>query len=188
MQYKQAFLVAISVVLAVENYIAYHDVIALTPKIVTRSWMPTSIHNLSVLDSSPQFSKRMGSRSRAHTRYHYLLLAKKKSCNDIEDVNTFSVEDGDGNVSDTVRVRIWRALASGEELTLKQLGRIVGECQLGNLSDHLSHVEKQAKTLKNKNPQWKERRGLDVANQRKIEKLRLITRRGNRNEVFIRLG
>ena len=99
--------------------------------------------------------------------------------------------DGFEEINDTIRVRIWRALAPGDELTLKQLGSIVGERQLGDLKDHLSHVEKQAKTLKNKSNQWRERRGLVSIygdNNRKIEKLRLITRRGKKNIVYIRLG
>lgn len=99
--------------------------------------------------------------------------------------------DNNEEISDTVRVRIWKALAPGDELTLKKLGSIVGERQLGDLKDHLSHVEKQAKTLKNKSNEWKERRGLVAIygdNNRKIEKLRLIKRRGKKNIVYIRLG
>jgi hypothetical protein len=96
-------------------------------------------------------------------------------------------DDGDSEEEneDTVRVRIWRALASGEELSLKQLGSIVGERK--DLKSHLGHVEKQAKTLKNKSNEWWERRGLSITNSQKINKLRLIKRR-DRKEIYVRLG
>ena len=89
---------------------------------------------------------------------------------------------------DTTRVRIWRVLASGEEHSLKQLGAAVGERGLGDLKVHLQHVEKQAKTLKNKNEKWRERRGLPTTNVKAVNKLRIKLRRGNKNEVFIRLA
>jgi hypothetical protein len=94
-------------------------------------------------------------------------------------------DDEDGK--DTVRVRIWRVLASGEEMTLKQLGSAVGERRLGDLKAHLTHVEKQAKTLGSKSPEWRIRRGLSGDNVQKINKMRLKIRRGDRNEVCIRL-
>ncbi len=109
-------------------------------------------------------------------------------------------ENDDDN--DTIRVRIWRALSSGEEMTLQQLGKAVGErnMKMGDLKHHLSHVEKQAKTLKNKSLQWRKRRGLfdsdtDTTamnttrfNNRKVDKLRLIQRRGKKNIVYVKLG
>jgi hypothetical protein len=98
-----------------------------------------------------------------------------------------SSDDGDSEEEneDTIRVRIWRALASGEELSLKQLGSIVGERK--NLRSHLGHVEKQAKTLKNKSNEWRERRGLSITDSQKINKLRVIKRR-DRKEIHVRLG
>ena len=84
---------------------------------------------------------------------------------------------------DTVRVRIWKALASADkELSLKQLGAIVGERHLGELKSHLVHVEKQAKTFGNKSREWKERRGLLVGKrkQAKIQK-----RKGEKGMVYI---
>jgi len=95
-------------------------------------------------------------------------------------------KDGEGNTMDTIRVRIWRALASGEELSLKELGAIVGERRLGELKSHLTHVEKQAKTIKNKKDQWKERRGLSNINDRKLHKQRVQIRRGGKNEIFVK--
>lgn len=89
---------------------------------------------------------------------------------------------------DTTRVRIWRALASRKELTLKQLGAAVGERRQGDLKAHLQHVEKQAKTLKNKNAEWRERRGLSATDTKKVNKLRIKTRRGKDNEVLVWLG
>ena len=118
----------------------------------------------------------------------------------------FSDDAGDkqGGVEDddTIRVRIWRALASGQELSLKQLGKVVGERK--DLKSHLVHVEKQAKNLKNKKKEWFQRRGLisqsttsseddddeDVlsSNIRRTKKLRLVKRRGNKGETYIRLA
>jgi hypothetical protein len=64
----------------------------------------------------------------------------------------------------------------------------VGERRQEGLKAHLQHVEKQAKTLKNKNAEWRKRRGLPTANVKRINKLRIKTRLGNKNEVYIRLG
>mmetsp|Transcript_3636 Transcript_3636/g.4127 ORF Transcript_3636/g.4127 Transcript_3636/m.4127 type:complete len:165 (-) Transcript_3636:172-666(-) len=89
---------------------------------------------------------------------------------------------------DTIRVRIWKALASGKELSLKQLGAVVGEGQQGDLRAHLVHVEKQAKTLKNKNVDWRKRRGLPTTNVKKTNKLRIKIRKEGKNDVYIRLG
>ncbi|KAL7523300.1 hypothetical protein ACHAXR_000116, partial [Thalassiosira sp. AJA248-18] len=61
---------------------------------------------------------------------------------------------------DTIRVRIWRALASGDELSMTQLCKQVGERNRGDLRSHLKHVERQAKTIRNKSSEWRERRGL----------------------------
>ena len=93
--------------------------------------------------------------------------------------------------TDTVRVRIWRVLASssGEEITLKQLGGMVGERRLGELKSHLQHVTKQAKTLKNKNNKWRDRRGLSTYyDTKRIDKLRIRIRRGKNNDVHVRLN
>ena len=101
----------------------------------------------------------------------------------------FGVSSDDGNSEEeseeTVRVRIWRALASGDELSLKQLGSIVGERK--DLKSHLSHVEKQAKTLKNKSNEWRERRGLSITASQKVNKLRVI-KRVDRKQIHVRLG
>ena len=89
---------------------------------------------------------------------------------------------GDGEPTDTVRVRIWRALASGEELSMRELGAAVGERRQGELRAHLKHVEKQAQTLRNKSIRWRERRGLDPDTCR----ARLVTRT-KQKEIFLRL-
>ena len=60
-----------------------------------------------------------------------------------------SSEPGGEGVADTIRVRIWRALASGEELSLAELSRTVGVSSYGDLRSHLRHVERQASTLSN---------------------------------------
>mmetsp|Transcript_29313 Transcript_29313/g.62234 ORF Transcript_29313/g.62234 Transcript_29313/m.62234 type:complete len:171 (+) Transcript_29313:128-640(+) len=96
---------------------------------------------------------------------------------------------------DTIRVRIWRALASGDEITMTELSNRVGERNRGNLRSHLVHVERQAKTIGNKSSEWRERRGLPpLAKTGESggpgggpKRLRLKMRRGAKNEVFIRL-
>mmetsp|Transcript_1164 Transcript_1164/g.2438 ORF Transcript_1164/g.2438 Transcript_1164/m.2438 type:complete len:175 (-) Transcript_1164:111-635(-) len=95
---------------------------------------------------------------------------------------------------DTIRVRIWRALASGDELSMTQLCKQVGERSRGDLRSHLTHVERQAKTIRNKSNEWRVRRGLSsLANMEGggsavvgAKKLRLKMRKG-KNELFIRL-
>lgn len=103
---------------------------------------------------------------------------------------------GGNGAEDTIRVRIWRELASGKEMTLKQLGVAVGERRIGELKSHLVHVEKQSKTLTNKSIQWRQRRGLcspEIGNTdeskelRRTNKLRIRMRKGSQNQVFIRL-
>mmetsp|Transcript_26441 Transcript_26441/g.40958 ORF Transcript_26441/g.40958 Transcript_26441/m.40958 type:complete len:203 (+) Transcript_26441:30-638(+) len=108
---------------------------------------------------------------------------------------TFS-EMGENGAEDTIRVRIWRELASGEEVSLKQLGTAVGERRMGELKSHLAHVERQSKTLVNKSVQWRQRRGLlspgnsnfdETKEMRRTNKLRIITRKGRQNQVFVQL-
>ena len=94
-----------------------------------------------------------------------------------EDLNTEEL--------DTIRVRIWKALSSsnGKELSMRQLGSIVGERRIGDLKSHLVHVEKQAKTLNNKSKEWKHRRGLNE----KRKKAKIIKRREKGGMVHIKL-
>lgn len=99
----------------------------------------------------------------------------------------------DRKEEDTIRVRIWRVLASGEEISLSDLSKAVGcAVRKGELRSHLSHVEKQAKTLKNKSSEWRIRRGLlpkeEIGNNKKQKSLKLIqSKRGPRNELYLRL-
>jgi len=89
---------------------------------------------------------------------------------------------------DTIRVRIWRALADGEELSLSKLSNAVGERRRGELRSHLAHVERQAKTLRNKSDEWRIRRGLPPASKGVTSKrVRLKIRKGTKNEMFVRL-
>ena len=101
---------------------------------------------------------------------------------------------------DTIRVKIWRALASGEEMRLSELGNTVGERRMGELRSHLVHVERQAKTLRNKPDEWRIRRGIvrpvDIKSGDEVnehlspfafkKKIRLKMRKGKGNDVFIR--
>ena len=107
-----------------------------------------------------------------------------------------SNEEEEG-AEDTIRIKIWRALASGDELSLSQLGQAVGERRLGELRSHLGHVEKQAKTLRDKSDDWKVRRGLlpdaqsndnDPSPFASKSKVRLKTRKGKKNEILVKLA
>ena len=106
-------------------------------------------------------------------------------------------EEAEEGTEDTIRVRIWRALAGGDELSLSQLGQAVGERRLGELRSHLSHVERQSKTLRNKSDDWKVRRGLlpdaqsnddDPSPFASKAKVRLRTRKGKKNEILVKLA
>lgn len=112
--------------------------------------------------------------------------------------------------NDTIRVRIWRALANYDELTLKQLGALVGEKNLGDLQSHLDHVLKQAKTFQNKSDEWKRRRdvlfvksvkdSVNVGESLKLnntdtfesdtklrKRVKITKRRGTKGNIFIRM-
>ena len=84
-----------------------------------------------------------------------------------------------------------------ETVRVRKYGRRMGE-----LRSHLVHVERQAKTLRNKSDEWRIRRGLvrpgDIKSGDKVnedlsplafkKKIRLRMRKGKGNEVFIRLA
>ncbi len=95
----------------------------------------------------------------------FFLFSSRQGQRDEDFGNQLGDIDGEGR--DTIRVRIWKALVSsscnGEELSIRQLGSLVGERRLGDLKSHLVHVEKQAKTVGNKSKEWKQRRGLEEA-------------------------
>jgi hypothetical protein len=119
-----------------------------------------------------------------------ILSTSKILRNDLRPRLTEGPKEGNSDM-ETIRVRIWRALADGEELSLTQLSKIVGEGRLGELRSHLTHVERQAKTLGNKSNEWRLRRGLvpiedDFSVHHK--RLRIKMRKGKKNELFIRLG
>ena len=118
-----------------------------------------------------------------HFKYSIILAAADKR-NQVG--NTIPESDPE----DTVRVRIWRVLAAspGEEMTLKELGTKVGERRTGELRNHLQHVKKQSETLQNKKKEWKQRRGLPLSDTKRTDKLRVRIRRGQKNEVYIKLA
>jgi hypothetical protein len=114
--------------------------------------------------------------------------------------NNKSQDHGDDNTpaDDTIRVRIWRALAKHGELSLKELGSLVGERNLGDLQSHLTHVSKQAKTFGKKSNEWKMRRNVlfesssnennddVVASTKKLRKrVKILKRRGPKGHIFI---
>lgn len=116
---------------------------------------------------------------------HHAQGSLSQSQINVDDYSTSNCTGSD--TEDTIRVRIWCALASGEELTLQELGRKIGHHK--DIRSHLKHVAKQAETLKNKSSEWKERRGLptDDQNPQKLHKLRLRLRQGKRNETLVQL-
>mmetsp|Transcript_8397 Transcript_8397/g.15261 ORF Transcript_8397/g.15261 Transcript_8397/m.15261 type:complete len:187 (-) Transcript_8397:442-1002(-) len=111
-----------------------------------------------------------------------------------ENVDKHNTNHADDPEKDTIRVRIWRALAFGDELSMTQLSKQVG-VRRGDLRSHLTHVERQAKTIGNKKNEWRVRRGLsslaELGDGGSVgggpKKLRLKMRKGAKNEVFIRL-
>jgi hypothetical protein len=106
----------------------------------------------------------------------------------VSESSTIADPLGTSEDEETIRVRIWRALAAGEELTLQQLGKAVGHHR--DLRSHLKHVARQAESLTNKSDNWRRRRGLptDGIEKRNSDKRRLMIRKGNRrNETFVRL-
>lgn len=117
-----------------------------------------------------------------------LQMTTKQSSDDSSSSTNDTVIEED----DTIRVRIWRALvaAAGDELSLRQLGSIVGERK--DLKSHLVHVEKQAKTIGNKSKEWRERRGLLLENldssSRKLNKKLRIVKRRDRKEIYVKLS
>jgi hypothetical protein len=126
-------------------------------------------------------------RGMCREKYHRLLLlaVENKKDNGMDAPPDDDDDDSkEEEEEDTVRVRIWRALATGQEFSLQQLGAAVGQHR--DLLSHLKHVEKQAMTLKNKNAEWRERRGLPMDNVPKVNKLRLQRRR-KKKELFLRL-
>jgi len=105
-------------------------------------------------------------------------------------------DENDDIQEDTIRVRIWQALSTGEEKSITALAKAVGQSrQISELKSHLIHVEKQAKTISNKSMGWKERRGLISSggcfNVNQINKLRLEKRwkkgGGKKVELHVRL-
>jgi hypothetical protein len=116
------------------------------------------------------------------------VFAFLKSKKEDEDVAP-SGKDSYSEELDTVRVRIWRQLADGKELSLTQLSNAVGERKLGNLRSHLTHVEKQAKTIRNKSDEWRVRRGLSPVGSEAgaPRQMKLRFRKGKKNEMFVRI-
>lgn len=119
--------------------------------------------------------------------YSPLPLARSYNQSDATSSTPKEAEESDSDEElDTIRVRIWRQLADGKELSLSQLSNAVGERRLGELRSHLTHVEKQAKTIRNKSDDWRTRRGLaPVAGAPR--KMKLKFRKGKKNETFIRI-
>eukprot|EP00554_Chaetoceros_debilis_P010464 CAMPEP_0194110352 /NCGR_PEP_ID=MMETSP0150-20130528/9635_1 /TAXON_ID=122233 /ORGANISM="Chaetoceros debilis, Strain MM31A-1" /LENGTH=189 /DNA_ID=CAMNT_0038799519 /DNA_START=253 /DNA_END=822 /DNA_ORIENTATION=+ len=164
---------------------------------------PTTYINIKASTSSVLLSKRRrrnGGHASSNPSLDNLGRIGRAQNEDIQNLDSVSslpslnppvTDDGE---RDTIRVRIWRALASanGEELSLKQLGSIVGQRNLSDLRSHLTHVERQAKTYRNKSFEWKERRGLSSINSdgnstNEIKKIKLRKRSGDRGMIFFRL-
>jgi hypothetical protein len=118
--------------------------------------------------------------------------SKSSNKNPVGDIDRSELTE-ESKENDTIRVRIWKALVAtkGQEVSLKKLGAMVGERNIGDLRSHLTHVERQAKTFGNKSDEWKQRRGLMVdsgdGTTSPTQKVKLKSRRGDRGLTFIRL-
>jgi hypothetical protein len=66
------------------------------------------------------------------------------------DANDIDGPLGDPEEEETIRARIWRAPADGEERTLQDLGKAIGHSR--DLRSHLKHVARQAETLSETSP------------------------------------
>lgn len=131
--------------------------------------------------------------------YHAVDDSATNHYNDRDDQQEENDGEADETPDDTIRVRIWRALAKHGELSLKELGSLVGERHLGDLQSHLAHVSKQAKTFGNKSNEWKIRRHVyfeesctdeknDAASAKKLRKtVKILKRKGPKGTVFIRM-
>jgi hypothetical protein len=109
---------------------------------------------------------------------------RMSQCRTTRAVQSLGDEDIAEEPGDTIRVRLWRALASGEKLSLTELAKAAGESRrLSDLKSHLVHVEKQAKTLKNKSSEWRERRGIspNVCKKMRLKKTRV------KKEIYFQL-
>ena len=138
------------------------------------------------------------STSRDHKHILLRLRSSKRTGNNNETDQEDEDESNNSNNTqqpevDTIRVRIWRALAesskSKEEISITQLSKRLGENK-SDVRSHLKHVERQAKTIRNKSDEWRARRGLSPADGSSggvPKKVQLKKRRGAKNEVFIRL-
>mmetsp|Transcript_1179 Transcript_1179/g.2132 ORF Transcript_1179/g.2132 Transcript_1179/m.2132 type:complete len:242 (-) Transcript_1179:1584-2309(-) len=139
-----------------------------------------------------------GRKTCGYNLFHAVDGSATNHYNDNEDQQEEN-DEADETPDDTIRVRIWRALAKHGELSLKELGSLVGERHLGDLQSHLAHVSKQAKTFGNKSNEWKIRRHVyfeesstdeknDTASAKKLRKtVKILKRRGPKGQIFIRM-
>ena len=72
-----------------------------------------------------------------------------------------SSQDASPSVQITSRIRLWRALASGDAHTIGTLAQAAG-ISSGEARHHLEHVMKQARTLKNKSTEWRAMRAIPM--------------------------
>ena len=86
---------------------------------------------------------------------------------------------------DTVRVRIWRALIDGREMSLMDLSKAVNQ-KPPEVKFHLQHVEKQAKTLANKSTEWRQRRNIPPSTRTIKLKKRAVSKK-KRKELYYKL-
>ena len=100
-------------------------------------------------------------------------------------LTAFHHDDYDEEPDDTVRVRLWKALVDGTERSLTELSVTLNETR-SDIRFHLTHVEKQAKTLSSKSSEWRLRRNVLHSSM----KLKLTKRigKGKRHEVFYKIS
>jgi len=164
--------------------------------------------------SVTSFHKRLPQNVKYSNVKPYCFAQSRCSSNTLSTANASiggHIKDTDPiEVDDTIRVRIWRALSPGEEMSLSQLSAAVQSLSTNNpdqqdqpplsqsdLRHHLKHVERQARTISNKSIEWRKRRGLipdsndgDDVVRKRDNKLRIRYRRDKkkRNHLYVRLG
>mmetsp|Transcript_28673 Transcript_28673/g.66466 ORF Transcript_28673/g.66466 Transcript_28673/m.66466 type:complete len:241 (+) Transcript_28673:2-724(+) len=73
----------------------------------------------------------------------------------------------------TPRIRLWRALVSTDVHTMNSLAMAAG-VSVKEASGHLEHVMRQAKTLKNKSIEWREKRGIPAECDTSAVRIKLL--------------
>ena len=136
----------------------------------------------------------------AQDRWTSNIFTSINNCNDNNNAQSDIPTSLEQKEDDTIRVRIWRALSTGEEMSLSKLSAAISisskstttPLSQSDLRYHLKHVERQARTISNKSIEWRKRRGLIPTNdniKKNHNKLRVHFRRDKkkRNQLYVRI-